>query len=159
MSSFRDLLAGIPNVPDDVSVPVGRSAEDNVEVRRVGTAARISISNRSRIGIWVAELGILDLERAAKITGARFALYWDHGRQAGTRTVLTSCSMYTQANTAYTEVLPPVLVNSRESIWNRKSPEIRSADLFKLREARNCSSLAPTSEVPITNILSQRNSR
>ena len=74
---FQELLAGIPNVPHE-SVPVGKSADDNVEVRRVGEPTPFDFEPKAHWDLG-PELGILDFERAAKITGARFALYWDLG--------------------------------------------------------------------------------
>src|SRR5262245_55181418 len=74
---FQELLAGIPNVPHE-SVPVGRSADDNVEVRRVGAPPKFDFEPKPHWDIGTA-LGILDFDRAAKITGARFALYWGLG--------------------------------------------------------------------------------
>ncbi len=74
---FREMLAGIPNVPHE-SVPVGRTSEDNVEVRRVGKPRDFDFEPKPHWDLG-PDLGILDLERAAKITGARFALYWDMG--------------------------------------------------------------------------------
>src|ERR1017187_10687351 len=74
---FQELLAGIPNIPHE-SVPVGKTADDNVEVRRVGEPPRLDFEPQAHWDLG-PELGILDFERAAKITGARFALYWDLG--------------------------------------------------------------------------------
>src|SRR6185369_9336734 len=72
---FRELLASIPNLPHE-SVPVGKSEADNVEVRRCGTPPHFDFEPKAHWDLGT-ELGILDLERAAKITGARFTLYWD----------------------------------------------------------------------------------
>ncbi len=74
---LRSILVGIPNLPDD-SVPVGKSAEDNVEVRRWGTPPQFDFTPKPHWELG-EELGVLDLERAAKLTGARFAVYWDLG--------------------------------------------------------------------------------
>ena len=71
--SFRDLMAGVPNIPHE-SVPVGRSAEDNVEVRRWGQPRQFDFEPKAHWDLG-QELKILDLERATKITGARFAVY------------------------------------------------------------------------------------
>ena len=70
---FREMLAGIPNLPHE-SVPVGKSEEDNVEVRRVGEPRKFDFEPKAHWDLG-PELGILDFERAAKITGARFAVY------------------------------------------------------------------------------------
>ena len=74
---FRELLAGVPNIPHE-SVPTGKSAADNVEVRRVGTPPQFDFTPKPHWDLG-PELGILDFERAAKITGARFAVYWGVG--------------------------------------------------------------------------------
>src|SRR5580704_16766791 len=75
--SFKQMMAGVPNVPHE-SVPTGKSAEDNVEVRRFGTPPAFSFPPKAHWDLG-PELGILDFERAAKITGARFAVYWGLG--------------------------------------------------------------------------------
>ena len=74
---LREILAGIPNIPHS-SVPVGQSAEQNVEVRRWGTPAKFDFTPKAHWDLG-PELGILDFDRAAKITGARFAVYWAAG--------------------------------------------------------------------------------
>ncbi|MGC2110056.1 MAG: serine--tRNA ligase, partial [Candidatus Korobacteraceae bacterium] len=74
---LRNILTGIPNLPDD-SVPIGASEVDNVEVRRWGTPPQFDFAPKPHWELG-EELGILDLERAAKLTGARFAVYWDLG--------------------------------------------------------------------------------
>ena len=75
--SFRELLAGVPNIPHE-SVPVGKAADDNVEVRRWGQPRQFDFEPKAHWDLG-PELNILDLERAAKITGARFAVYWGMG--------------------------------------------------------------------------------
>src|SRR5882724_3322973 len=72
--SFKTMLAGIPNVPHE-SVPVGKGAEQNVEVRRWGQARQFDFEPKAHWDLG-ADLRILDLDRAAKVTGARFAVYW-----------------------------------------------------------------------------------
>src|ERR1035437_9869907 len=74
---FRELLAGIPNIPHE-SVPAGKDEKDNLEVRRVGQPRQFDFEPQPHWDLG-PQLGILDLERAAKITGARFALYWGLG--------------------------------------------------------------------------------
>jgi seryl-tRNA synthetase len=75
--AYRTMLAGVPNTPHE-SVPVGRSAEENVEVKRWGTPRVFDFEAKAHWDLG-PELGILDFERAAKVTGARFAVYWDLG--------------------------------------------------------------------------------
>ena len=74
---LRDILTGIPNLPH-ASVPVGHSADDNVEIRRWGTPPKFDFTPKAHWDLG-PDLGILDQERAVKLTGARFAVYWDLG--------------------------------------------------------------------------------
>jgi seryl-tRNA synthetase len=74
---LRQILVGIPNIPHH-SVPVGKTADDNVEVRRWGAPAQFDFAPKPHWEIG-EQLGVLDLERAAKLSGARFAVYWDMG--------------------------------------------------------------------------------
>src|SRR5271169_4875362 len=110
---LRDILTGIPNLPDD-SVPVGRSEADNVEVRRWGTPTQFDFTPKPHWDLG-EELGVLDLERAAKLTGARFAVYWDLGARLERALMNFMLDLHTGEH-GYTEVLPPYLVNS-ESMY------------------------------------------
>src|SRR5205807_4931289 len=74
---LRQLLAGIPNIPHQ-SVPIGKTSDENVEVRRWGTAPAFDFTPKPHWELG-EQLGVLDLERAAKLSGARFAVYWDLG--------------------------------------------------------------------------------
>ena len=102
-------MAGVPNLPNE-SVPVGRSADDNIEVRRVGTPPSFSFTPKAHWDLG-PELGILDFERAAKITGARFAVYWDLGAKLERALINFMLDVHTKEH-GYTEVLPPFMVNS-----------------------------------------------
>ncbi|HXS97084.1 MAG TPA: serine--tRNA ligase [Candidatus Limnocylindrales bacterium] len=143
---FRALLAGVPNIPHE-SVPVGRSAEDNVEVRRVGTPPQFDFAPKAHWDLG-PELGILDLERAAKITGARFALYWDLGAKLERALANFMLDTHTREH-GYTEVLPPAMVNSASLFGTGQLPKFKE-DLFKC-EGHDFW-LIPTAEVPVTNI-------
>lgn len=143
---FRTLLAGIPNVPHE-SVPVGRSADDNVEVRRFGTPPEFDFPAKAHWDLG-PELGILDMERAAKITGARFALYWDLGAKLERALANFMLDTHTREH-GYTEVLPPAMVNSASLFGTGQLPKFRD-DLFKC-EGQDFW-LIPTAEVPVTNI-------
>ncbi len=143
---FRDMLAGIPNVPDS-SVPEGRSADDNAEIRRVGTPREFAFEPKAHWDLG-PELGILDLERAAKITGARFALYWGLGAKLERALVNFMLDVHTREH-GYTEVLPPFLVNSASLFGTGNLPKFGD-DLFKCEGTDFW--LAPTAEVPVTNI-------
>src|SRR5207248_7027430 len=98
-----ELMAGIPNIPHE-SVPVGRGAEDNVEVRRCGEPRPFSFAPKPHWELG-PELGILDLERAAKVTGARFAVYWGLGATLERALMNFMLDTHT-AEHGYTEVLP-----------------------------------------------------
>ena len=143
---FRELLAGIPNVPHP-SVPVGRDAAANVEVRRVGELRRFEFHPKAHWDLG-PELGILDLERAAKITGARFALYWGLGARLERALINFMLDVHTREH-GYTEVLPPFLVNSQSLFGTGQLPKFAD-DLFKCE--KHDLWLIPTAEVPVTNI-------
>ncbi|HJT87254.1 MAG TPA: serine--tRNA ligase [Bryobacteraceae bacterium] len=143
---FRQLLAGIPNTPHE-SVPVGRDSEDNAEVRRVGEPRKFDFEPKAHWDLG-PELGILDLERAAKITGARFALYWGMGAKLERALINFMLDVHTREH-GYTEVLPPFLVNSQSLFGTGQLPKF-AEDLFKCE--KHDLWLIPTAEVPVTNI-------
>jgi seryl-tRNA synthetase len=144
--SFRDMLASIPNVPHE-SVPTGRSEADNVEVRRAGAPPRFDFDAKPHWELG-PELNILDMERAAKITGARFALYWGLGAKLERALVNFMLDTHTGEH-GYTEVLPPFMVNSASLYGTGQLPKF-AGDLFKCEGTDFW--LAPTAEVPVTNI-------
>jgi seryl-tRNA synthetase len=143
---FRELLAGIPNTPHE-SVPAGRDSEDNKEVRRVGEPRKFDFEPKAHWDLGPA-MGILDLERAAKITGARFALYWGLGARLERALINFMLDVHTRHH-GYTEVLPPFLVNSQSLYGTGQLPKFKE-DLFKC-EGHDFW-LIPTAEVPVTNI-------
>jgi seryl-tRNA synthetase len=143
---FQKLLAGIPNVPHE-SVPVGKSAEDNVEVRRSGEPTKFDFEPKAHWDLG-PELGILDFERAVKITGARFALYWGAGARLERALVNFFLDVHTRHH-GYTEVLPPFMVNSASLYGTGQLPKF-AEDLFKVSDHDFW--LIPTAEVPVTNI-------
>ena len=143
---FRELLAGIPNVPHR-SVPVGRDAAANVEVRRVGELRRFEFHPKAHWDLG-PELGILDLERAAKITGARFALYWGLGARLERALINFMLDVHTREH-GYTEILPPFLVNTASLMGAGQLPKF-AADLFRLEDTDFW--LTPTSEVELHNL-------
>lgn len=143
---FRELLAGVPNVPHE-SVPIGKSAEDNVEVRRVGTPPAFDFTPKPHWDLG-PELGILDFERAAKVTGARFAVYWGLGAKLERALINFMLDVHTQQH-GYTEVLPPFMINSTSLYGTGQLPKFE-ADLFKIKDTDYY--LAPTAEVPVTNL-------
>ncbi len=143
---FQELMTGIPNVPHE-SVPVGKSEADNVEVRRCGEPPRFDFEPKAHWDLG-AELGILDLSRAAKITGARFALYWDLGAKLERALINFMLDVHGREH-GYTEVLPPFMVNSQSLFGTGQLPKFKE-DLFKC-EGHDFW-LIPTAEVPVTNI-------
>jgi seryl-tRNA synthetase len=143
---FRELVAGIPNLPHE-SVPVGRTAEDNVEVRRSGEPWKFDFVPKAHWDLG-PELGILDLERAAKITGARFAVYWGVGAKLERALINFMLDVHTREH-GYTEVLPPFLVNSASLFGTGQLPKFVD-DLFKCE--KHDLWLIPTAEVPVTNL-------
>jgi seryl-tRNA synthetase len=143
---FRELMAGIPNLPHS-SVPVGKSAADNLEVRRWGAPPDFKFEPKPHWDLG-PELGILDFERAAKITGARFVVYMGLGARLERALINFMLDVHTKEH-GYTEVLPPFAVNSASLYGTGNLPKFE-ADLFKLRDTDYY--LAPTAEVPVTNL-------
>jgi seryl-tRNA synthetase len=145
---LREILAGIPNLPH-ASVPVGHSADDNVEVRRWGTAPKFDFIPKAHWDLG-PELGILDLERAVKLTGARFAVYWDLGAKLERALANFMLDLHTREH-GYIEVLPPFLVNSESLYGTGQLPKF-AADQFRVPHGEKDLWLIPTAEVPVTNL-------
>ncbi len=145
---LRNILLGIPNLPDD-SVPVGTSEAENVEVRRWGTPPQFDFTPKPHWELG-EELGVLDLERAAKLTGARFAVYWDLGARLERALMNFMLDLHTREH-GYTEVLPPFLVNADSMYGTGQLPKFE-ADLFKVPHGEKDFYLIPTAEVPVTNL-------
>ncbi|MEO8660825.1 MAG: serine--tRNA ligase [Bryobacteraceae bacterium] len=143
---YRDLLARLPNTPHE-SVPVGKSAEDNVVVRTWGEPRVLDFEPKAHWDLG-ADLNILDLPRAAKITGARFAVYWGGGARLERALVNFMLDTHTREH-GYTEVLPPFVVNSASLFGTGQLPKF-AEDLFKLENTDYW--LVPTAEVPVTNL-------
>src|SRR5579864_2632689 len=145
---LREILVGIPNLPH-ASVPVGHSADDNVEVRRWGTPPKFDFTPKAHWDLG-PDLGILDLERAVKLTGARFAVYWDLGAKLERALMNFMLDLHTREH-GYTEVLPPYLVNSDSMYGTGQLPKF-AADSFRVRHGEKDLWLIPTAEVPVTNL-------
>jgi seryl-tRNA synthetase len=145
---LRQLLAGIPNLPHS-SVPVGKSAEDNVEVRRWGSAPKFDFAPKPHWELG-EQLGVLDFERAVKLTGARFAVYWDLGAKLERALANFMLDLHTREH-GYTEVLPPYLVNSDSMYGTGQLPKF-AADSFRVPHGDRDLWLIPTAEVPVTNL-------
>jgi seryl-tRNA synthetase len=145
---LRDILSGIPNLPH-ASVPVGRSADENVEVRRWGTPPKFDFAPKPHWELG-EQLGVLDLERAVKLTSARFAVYWDLGAKLERALMNFMLDLHTHEH-GYTEVLPPYLVNSDSMYGTGQLPKF-AADSFRVPHGEKDLWLIPTAEVPVTNL-------
>jgi seryl-tRNA synthetase len=145
-SEFRDLLARVPNLPYP-EVPVGANELANVEVRRQGTPRSMPFEPKAHWDIG-ADLGILDLDRGAKVTGARFAVYWGLGARLERALLNFMLDLHTSEH-GYQEVLPPYLVNSASLYGTGQLPKF-SEDLFHCEGTDFW--LIPTAEVPVTNL-------
>ena len=143
---FREALASVPNLPHE-SVPVGAGAEANVEIQRWGAPREFNFEPKAHWDLG-PELGILDLERAAKITRARFAIYLGLGAKLERALAAFMLDTHTREH-GYTEILPPFLVNSASLFGTGQLPKF-AEDLFKIENSDLW--LAPTAEVPVTNI-------
>ena len=144
--AIRQALLVIPNVPDP-SVPRGRDASANVEVRRVGEPPRFDFKPRPHFELG-PELGILDFERAAKISGARFAVQTGAGARLERALVDFMLDLHTRER-GYTEVVPPYLVTPDTMLRTGQLPKFEG-DLFKTRTGDRDLYLIPTAEVPLT---------
>jgi seryl-tRNA synthetase len=147
-AELRKILQTIPNVPHE-SVPVGTSAEQNVEVRRWGKPPGFSFTPKPHWELG-EQLGILDFERAAKITGARFAVYWSLGAKLERALANFMLDVHTREH-GYTEVLTPFMVNSDSMYGTGQLPKFEQ-DLFKVPHGETNLWLIPTAEVPVTNL-------
>ncbi|MHB1700118.1 MAG: serine--tRNA ligase [Acidobacteriaceae bacterium] len=144
--AMRNLLEQIPNLPHD-SVPVGRSEHDNLEVKTWGEKPQFDFEPKPHWELG-EQLGILDFERAAKIAGARFAVYWQNGARLERALSNFMLDLHTREH-GYTEVLPPYMVNSASLFGTGQLPKF-AADLFKCEGSDYW--LIPTAEVPVTNL-------
>jgi seryl-tRNA synthetase len=145
---LREILAGIPNMTHS-TVPVGHSAEENVEVRRWGKPPHFDFTPKPHWELG-EQLGVLDLERAVKLTGARFAVYWDLGAKLERALANFMLDLHTRQH-GYTEVLPPYLVNSDSMYGTGQLPKF-AADSFRVPHGDKDLWLIPTAEVPVTNL-------
>jgi seryl-tRNA synthetase len=145
---LREILTAIPNIPHS-SVPVGTSAEANVEARRWGTPPQFNFTPKPHWELG-EQLGVLDLERAAKLSGARFAVYWALGARLERALANFMLDLHTREH-GYTEVLPPYMVNSESMYGTGQLPKF-AADLFRVPHGEKDLWLIPTAEVPVTNL-------
>jgi seryl-tRNA synthetase len=144
--ALQALLLNVPNIPEK-SVPVGSTSDDNVEVRRRGAIPEFDFEPKPHWDIG-ALLGILDFESAAKITGARFAVYKGAGARLERALINFMLDLHTREH-GYTEILPPFMVNEKAMTGTGNLPKF-AADLFRVEPFGYY--LIPTAEVPVTNL-------
>ena len=142
----RGLLV-VPNLPHS-SVPVGKSAADNVEVRRVGTPREFSFAPQAHWDLGPA-LGVIDFERGTKIAGARFTVLVGGGARLARALINFMLDLHTKQH-GYTEVEPPFMANTASLTGTGNLPKFE-ADLFKIAGEWDLY-MVPTAEVPLTNM-------
>lgn len=141
-------LASVPNLPH-ASVPPGKGAEENVEVKKWGTPVTLPFPAKDHVALGEA-LGILDFERASKISGARFSVYLGAGASLERALIQFMLDLHTREH-GYQEVIPPFMVNRESMMGTGQLPKFEE-DLFKTAVADRDLFLIPTSEVPLTNL-------
>jgi len=144
--AIDDFLLGLPNIPHP-TVPIGKDEADNPEVRQVGTVPEFEFEPQAHWDIG-SRLKILDLDRAARITGARFPLYFGAGARLERALINFMLDTHT-AKHGYQEVLPPFMVNRESMTHTGQLPKFED-DLFKISGWDYF--MVPTAEVPVTNI-------
>ncbi len=144
--TLERILLGMPNIPHP-SVPVGKDETDNPVIKTVGDPPVFDFEPKPHWDVGAA-LGILDFERAAKITGARFPLYFGAGARLERALINFMLDIHTHTH-GYTETLPPFIVNRQSMTHTGQLPKFEE-DLFKLEDWEYF--LIPTAEVPLTNI-------
>jgi seryl-tRNA synthetase len=146
-AAMRELLSALPNLPHE-SVPFGADESANVEVRRWGRPPEFDFEPKDHVDLGTA-LGVLDLERATKIAGARFSILKGAGALLERALVNFMLDLHTREH-GYEETLPPFVVNGDSLFGTGQLPKFEQ-DLFKLTDERGLY-LSPTAEVPVTNI-------
>ena len=148
-NEYRQLLLHIPNMPNE-SVPVGKDENDNLEIKKWGQPGDFDFEIKDHVELG-SSLDILDLPRAAKITGSRFALYKGLGARLERALINFMLDIHINEH-QYLEVLPPFIANTDSFIGTGNLPKFEE-DLFKLSDTDYY--LIPTAEVPVTNINSE----
>ncbi|MFV0388209.1 MAG: serine--tRNA ligase [Pyrinomonadaceae bacterium] len=143
---MNSLLAGLPNLPSK-DVPVGKDETANLEVSKWGEPRKFDFEPKDHVDLGES-LGILDQERATKITGSRFAILNGLGAKLERALINFMLDVHTREH-GYKETLPPFIVNAQTLYGTSQLPKFE-ADLFKLQDDRNFY-LIPTAEVPVTN--------
>ncbi|HET8638058.1 MAG TPA: serine--tRNA ligase, partial [Acidobacteriaceae bacterium] len=156
-AKMRSILARIPNTPLP-DVPIGASEKENVEIKRWGEQPQFDFAPKPHWELG-EQLGILDFERAAKLSGARFAVYFGAGARLERALISFMLDIHTREH-GYTEVLPPFMVNSKSLFGTGQLPKF-AEDLFRCADEQgyapgvyrdNDHWLIPTAEVPVTNL-------
>ena len=149
-TAMRELLSGLPNIPAD-DVPVGADESANKEIRRWGEPREFDFEPKDHVDLGLT-LGILDLERAVKIAGSRFAILNGAGARLSRALINLMLDVHTTEH-GYTETLPPFLVNRTALFGTNQLPKFEE-DLFHIKDDRGFA-LIPTAEVPVTNYHSE----
>lgn len=145
-AGMRELLINLPNLPHE-SVPIGADETANIEVRRVGEPREFDFEPKDHVDLGET-LGILDIERASKIAGARFSILKGAGARLERALINFMLDVHTTEH-GYRETIPPFIVNANALFGTAQLPKFE-ADLFKLTDERGFY-LIPTAEVPVTN--------
>jgi seryl-tRNA synthetase len=145
-TEMRDLLSHLPNIPAE-DVPVGADEAANIEIRKWGEPREFDFEVKDHVDLGES-LGILDLERATKIAGSRFAILNGAGARLERALVNFMLDVHTTEH-GYTETLPPFLVNRKALFGTNQLPKFEE-DLFHIKDEREFA-LIPTAEVPVTN--------
>ena len=145
-AAMRDLLANLPNIPA-ADVPVGPDETANKEIRRWGEPREFDFEPKDHVDLGET-LGILDLERATKIAGSRFAILNGAGARLERALVNFMLDIHTTEH-GDTETLPPFMVNRKALFGTNQLPKFEE-DLFHIKDEREFA-LIPTAEVPVTN--------
>lgn len=143
-SQIEDFLMRIPNLPSDTT-PIGKDETENIEQRRNGTPRTFDFEAKAHWDIGT-DLGILDFESAAKISGARFTVY--KGLGARLERSIINFFMDEHSKNGYTEILPPYMVTRATMTGTGQLPKFED-DAYKVDEN---TFLIPTAEVPVTNL-------
>lgn len=149
-AQMKDLLANLPNIPA-ADVPIGADETANVEIRKWGEPKSFDFEVKDHVDLGES-LGILDTERATKITGSRFAILNGAGARLERALVNFMLDVHTGEH-GYTETLPPFMVNRKSLFGTNQLPKFEG-DLFHIKDEREFA-LIPTAEVPVTNYHSE----
>lgn len=147
-AELRDVLLGIPNTPNPES-PIGLDDNDNVEIRRWGEPRQFDFDFKAHWDLGT-DLGILDFDRAAKLSGARFTVYKGAGAKLERALINFFLNLHTEEQ-GYTEILPPFMVGRAAMTGTGQLPKFED-DMYHIPEVDQF--LIPTAEVPVTNLLS-----